>query len=73
MNVARVRDLKALVYSLFAEVQIVVLDFKGLLEVGERAAKLLGAAEHAGKVIVCNGTVSVAFFCETHCLVQQLQ
>lgn len=73
VNVAWVRDLKALVYCLFAKVQIVVLDFKGLLKIGKCAAKLFGAAEHAGKVIVCNGTVSIAFFCKTHCLVKQFQ
>ena len=73
VNVARVRDLKTLIDSLFAEVQIVVLDFKGLLEIGKCAAKLFGAAEHASKVIVCNGTVPIAFFCKTHCLVKQFQ
>lgn len=38
VDVAWVRDLQTVVNSLFTEMQIVVLDLKGLFEVGESAS-----------------------------------
>ena len=73
MDVARVRDLEALIDSLLAEVQVVILDLKSLLEVGERAAQLLGSAEYACKIVVSHCAVTVALLCKANCLVQELE
>ena len=73
VNVAWVRNLEALVHCLLTEVQVVILDLERLLEVGERTSQFLGATEDASEVIVCDGTVPVTFFCQTDCLMQQLE
>jgi len=73
MDVTRVRDLQTVVNSLLAEVQVIVLDLKGLLEVGKGAAKFLCASEYARKVIVRYSAVTVTLFGQTHRLVEQLQ
>ena len=73
MDVAGVRDLQTVVYSMLAEVQVVVLDLECFLEVGQRAAKFLGAAEHTGEVVVRDGAVAITFLRQAHCFVKQLQ
>ena len=73
VDVAGVRDLQALINGLLREVQIVVLDLQGFLQVGESTTQLLCAAEDASKVIVCNGAVPIALLCQTHRLVKQLE
>lgn len=73
VNIARVADLQAFVDSLLAEVQVVVFDLEGLLEVGERAAELFRPAEHASEVVISNGAVAISFLGQTHSLVEQLE
>ena len=73
MDVARVRDLEAIVHRLLAEVQVIILDLERLLEVRQGAAELLSPSEDASKVIVGNGSITVAFLSEAHSLVEQLE
>ena len=73
VDVTWVRDLQTVVNCLFTEMQIVVLDLKSLFKIGESASKFLCTSENACKVIVRYGTVSVAFFRETNCLMEQFQ
>ena len=73
VDVAWVRDLEAIVHRLLAEVQVVILDLQCLLQVGQGAAELLCPSEDASKVIVGNGSITVAFLSETHSLVKQLE
>lgn len=63
VDVARVRNLQALIDSRLTEVQIVVLDLEGLLQIRERTTQFLGATEDACEVIVCNGAVAIALLC----------
>lgn len=73
MNVAGVGDLKTVIDCRLAEVQIVVLDLECLLQVGESAAKFLGAPEHAGEVVIGDGAVSITLLRQAHRLVQQFK
>ena len=73
VDVARVRDLEAVVHRLLTEVQVIILDLERLLEVGQGAAELLCPSEDACKVIVSNGSITVAFLGEAHSLVEQLK
>ena len=73
VDVARVRNLQAVIHSLLAKMQVVVLDFEGLFKVGKRATKLLCSSEYACEIVISNGSVSVALLRKTDRLVEQLQ
>lgn len=73
VDVARVRDLEAVVHRLLAEVQVIILDLQRLLQVRQGAAELLCPSEDASKVIVGNGSITVAFLGEAHSLVEQFE
>ena len=73
VNVARIRNLKAVVHRLLAKVQVIILDLKRLLEVRQSAAQLLGPSEDTSKVIVGNGSITVTFLSEAHRFVEQLE
>ena len=62
VDVARVRNLQAIVDGLLAEVQVVVFDLEGLLQVGEGAPQLLRPTEHASEVVVGDGFHAVVIF-----------
>ena len=64
VDVCRVQDLQAVINRLIGEVQIIVLDLQGLLEVREGGAELLRAAEDASEVVVSHGAVLVSFLRE---------
>lgn len=73
VDVARVRDLKAVVNGLLAEMQVVILDFEGFFKVGKCATELFSPSEDASEIVISNGSVSVTFLCETDCLVEELE
>ena len=73
VDVARVRDLEAVVHRLLAEVQVIILNLERLLQVRQGAAELLCPSEDASKVIVGNGSITVAFLGEAHSLVEQFE
>lgn len=60
MDIARVRNLQTIFNRLVTEVQVVVLDFEGFLQVGESRAQFLGSSEDAGEVVVSHRAVPIA-------------
>lgn len=73
VDVARVRDLQAVVNGLLAEMQVVILDFEGFFKVRKRATELFSSSEDAREIVISNGSVSVAFLRETDRFVEQLE
>lgn len=73
MNIARVRHLEAFFNSLIAEVKVVILDLKGLLQVGEGTTELFSSSENAGEVVISDSSVSVSFFCKHLSLAQEFK
>ena len=73
VNIAGVRDLEALIDGLVTEMEVVVLDFECLLEVGEGGSKLLSATEDTGEVVVSYSTVPITFLSQTDSLVEELE
>ena len=73
VDVAWVGHLQTVINCHLAEVQVVVLNLKGLLQIGQGTPQLLGASEDACEVIVSDGTVTVTLLCQGDSLVQQLQ
>ena len=73
MDIAGVRDLQAIINGLIAKVQVVVLNFQSFLKVGKSAAQFLGTTEDTCEVIVCNGTVTITFFSQTDCLMEEFK
>lgn len=62
VDVCRVKDLQTVVHGLVTIVQVVIFDFKGLLEVAEGRAELFLPPEYASEVVICNCPVLVALF-----------
>jgi len=73
VDISGVKDLKAIVNTFLAEVQVVVLDLKGLLEVAESRPQLLGSSENAGKVVVSNCSVLVSIVGQCLSFAEKLQ
>lgn len=61
MNISWVEYLKAVFDCFIAEVQVVVLDFKGFLQITQSRPQLLSSSEDASKVVVGHGSVLVSF------------
>ena len=53
--------------------QVIVLNFQCLLEVGEGTAKLLCPTEDACEVVVSYGAIPITFLSQAHSLVEQFQ
>ena len=62
VDVARVRDLQAVVNGLLAEMQVVILDFEGFFQVRKRATELFSSSEDASEIVISNGSVSGSTF-----------
>ena len=60
VDVRRIEHLQAVINRLVGEVQVIVLNFKRLLEVGEGGAELLSAAEDASEIVISDGAVLVS-------------
>jgi hypothetical protein len=60
VDVGGVENLQAVVDTFFAEVKVVVFNFKGFLQVAESRPQFLGAPENAGKVVIGDGSVLVS-------------
>ena len=54
--------MKTLFNCIIAEVEVVVFDFEGFLEVGQRTSQFFSATEDASEVVICNCAVAIAFF-----------
>lgn len=63
VDIARVRNLKAVVHGLLAEMQVVIFNLESLLQVGQCRAQFLGPAENAGEIVVSDSAVPIAFVC----------
>jgi hypothetical protein len=64
VDITRIRHLEAFFNSLIAEVEVVILNLKGLFEVSEGTAELLSSSKNAGEVVISDSSVSVSFFSE---------
>ena len=73
MNVARVRNLQAVVNTRAAEMKVVVLNFEGFFKESKGTAKLLRATENASKVVIGNSAVPVSLICVGLGLFEQFQ
>jgi hypothetical protein len=54
-------------------VQIVILYFKGFLEIGESRSQLFSSSENASKIIVGYSSIFIPFFCESFSLSEKLK
>ena len=61
MDISWVQDLKAVIDTLLAEVEIVILNLESLLEVAKSRSELLGSSEDTSEVVVSNGSILVTF------------
>jgi hypothetical protein len=73
VDVAGIRYLEAFFDRVVAEVQVVIFDFEGLFEVGQRRPEFLSATEDTRKVVVSDGSVAVAFLSEHLGLAEKFQ
>ena len=73
VNIGWVQNLEAVVHSLVAVVEIVVLDFQSLLQVVEGRSQFLGSPENAGEVVIGHGSVLVPLFGQGLSFPQQFQ
>mmetsp|Transcript_7139 Transcript_7139/g.11284 ORF Transcript_7139/g.11284 Transcript_7139/m.11284 type:complete len:204 (+) Transcript_7139:206-817(+) len=73
VDISRVEHLQAVVDAVVAEMEVVIFNFQGFLQIAEGGPQLLSSSENASEVIVCNSPVLVAFFGQGLCLLQKLE
>ena len=70
MDVAGVRNLKAVVNRLLAEVQVVIFNFEGFFQEAQRGSQLLRSSKDARKIVVSHCAVPITLICVGFCLLQ---
>ena len=73
MNVAWVRDLKAILNCILTEVQVVIFNFESFFQIAEGTSQFLGSSENAGEIIVRYCSISITLLCKRDSFVQQLK
>tara|TARA_B110000285_G_scaffold218001_1_gene266986 strand:- start:303 stop:545 length:243 start_codon:yes stop_codon:yes gene_type:complete len=73
VDITRVGHLQALFNSLIAEMEIVILNLKGLFQVSQSTTEFFGSSENTGEIVISDSSVSVSFFCQHFSLAQEFK